>query len=184
MSRLPSGSITMRPPVLRAKPFRRHDRQPTEDDGDVGERERLLIETRTSDARIAVRAIDVVEKTEKDALVAREVGIEHHIEQADVFRARSGHDRDAGQRLRHFAVGVENAQPARQSFGQDDVAARKECQAPHDLQVVDQRRHLEGRRFVIRRASLLGKRRRVVFLFRWPPVDRLTVFHGHPWHTR
>ena len=58
---------------LRAQPFRRHDRQCAEDDGDVGQRERLLIEACPRDTRIGVRAVDVIEEAEKDALVAGEV---------------------------------------------------------------------------------------------------------------
>ena len=118
-----------------------------------------FVEARPRDIRIAVGAVDEIEEGEEDPVVAGEVGVEHHVEQADVLRGRERPRRRRRPAARTASPLVSRMRiRAGQPFGDEDVSARQKRQAPRRLQVVDERRDLEGRRRVIRRARLLGKR--------------------------
>ena len=68
-----------------------------------------FIQPGPGDVGIAIRAIDVVEKTEEDLVVGPKMRIRHHVEKADVLCTRRRQGSHSGYGVGDLAVGVQNA---------------------------------------------------------------------------
>ena len=130
---------------LGAEPFGRHCGLGSKDDFRIAQGAFGFVQPAPRDIRIAVCAIDVIEKAEKDPVVSRIMRIKHHVEQANILCAGCCQLGHTGHPLREHTLAVQDAQAAGQSFGEENFPARQKCETPWRGHVVDQRRNVEGR---------------------------------------
>jgi hypothetical protein len=89
-------------------------------------------------------------------VIGGKVRIEGHIENTNILGIRRHQGRNARDRRREHTPGIQDADAARESFGEQNLTVRQEGEAPRRGKGVNQRGDLERLRGVIRRAVCCG----------------------------